>query len=250
VSEEVRVPENFQYLKPKQVDSLTQEAASIDKRLSAPSLLGADRGDMIRRRRKIQAMLDTQQAPDLNPQQRDAFSREARQLEEEIAAGMPSGQVMRRNPPGAVDMNLRWHERTRYKKYRLKNILRALHKGDDSPNVANLERLRKHTTPQDPPMEAAQIPGVIFSGTHPSPEYKEGWVRTFGEDAEAPASVPAAPAAQPPAEPASVAVSEKSQASTEKPKVAMRCGALKDPRGKKSHERSCEACIKLAGEPA
>ena len=61
-----QVAENFQYLKPRQVEELQREAQTLDQRIKSPLPVGgADRGDMLRRKRQIDKMLSEQQAPDL-----------------------------------------------------------------------------------------------------------------------------------------------------------------------------------------
>jgi hypothetical protein len=237
MSESIQVPEAFQYLRPHQVAELSQEATTLDQRIADRAPGGADKGDMRKRRRAIQKMLDTQQPPDLSPAERDAYAKEARRLEGEFTPGMPSGEEMRKNPPGAVDKNLRWHRRFRHAVFRWKNVIRTLEKGDESPNLANIERFRRWQTPQDLSMQGAQITGTAYVGTHPSPEYQEGWERTFGRgEAEAKASdLPA--------------LAKASKRARPKPApVAMRCGVMKDPRGRRWHEAKCPDCLAMTPE--
>ena len=215
MSEQVNVPDDRQYLRPQQVTELTSEADAIDKRLGSGQLFGADRGDMVRRRRKIQRMLDTQQAPELSPAQRDAFAKEEQELRAQWTRGMCSGEEMRRNPPGAVDKNLRWHRKNAKRIARWKNIVRALHRGDESPNIANIEQYRPHHTAHDLSMEGAQIPGTNYD--FPSEAFKQNYEKTFGQKQPEPQSN----------------------------KVAARCGEMLDPRGKGGHERFCKACQEI-----
>ena len=229
MSSEVQVPEKFLYLKPAQVDELAQEQKALEGQLQGPNTQGADRGAINRRLRGVREALATQQAPDLNPEQRDAFSREEKRLREQWVQGMCSGEEMRKNPPGAVDKNLRHHRKNSHKISRWKNVIRALHKGDDSPNLSNIERFRPHTTPNDLSMGGAQIPGTAYTGTHPSEEYKAGHERIFG-----------APGTDP--EPAEAAPATAKPSSGDRPLIAMKCGAMKDKRGRAGHERWCKAC--------
>lgn len=218
MSSQPNVPETFQYLRPAQEAELRGEARSLEESINDRRPGGADKGDMQRRRRQIQRMLDTQSAPDLGPDERDAYAKEARQLESEFTQGMCSAEEMRKNPPGAVDKNMRWQRANRLKVSRWKNLIRALHKGDDSPNIANIERFRPHHTVSDLSMVGAQITGKTFVGTHPSDAYKENHERIFGQPGKKPGK-----------------------------QVAMTCGAMKDPRGRRFHEQHCKACVEILG---
>lgn len=236
MSTEIQVPERFQYLRPRQMEELERERNSLDTQIRSPIQHGADRNNMARRKRQIDRMLDEQSPPDLSATERDAYAKEARQLEKQFTEGMLSGEEMRRNPPGAVDRNLAWHKRNRFKVARWKNLMRALHRGDDSPNIANIERFRPLRTAHDLSMEGAQIQGAIYSGTHPSEAYKDGWERTFGEDPEsAPEKKIAKPAKQ----------------TTKKPKkpptlVDAACG--KPVQRVSAHERWCRACQAIVAQ--
>lgn len=239
-AEKVQVPEHFQYLRPAQVEELQQESNALGEGLRTKLPTGLDKRDMARRKRQIDKMLADQQPPDLNPTERDAFAREARRLESEFTVGMLSAEEMRKNPPGAVDRNLAWHMRHRRTVARWKNIQRALHKGDPSPDLANIERFRPHRMPTDPSMAGAQIPGRLFVGTNPSPEYRENYDRIFGnedtEQGEAKAAKPEKPEAKP----------GKTKRDLEHLKIEMLCGKRIDRRGRKWHEDSCAACKRLA----
>ena len=238
MSADLKVPEKFQYLRPQQIGELDQEARNIDQQLAQPDTHGADRGEMVRRRRKIAETLDTQSPPDITPEQRDEYVKEAKRLEGEFVPSMLSGEELRKNPQGAVDKNVRWVRKYNRMAARWKNIQRVLHKGDDSPNVASIENLRDHRTTHDLPMVSAQIPGTVYSGTNPSPNYLAGHERTFGGGNPDDCSGPVPADAQPPAR---ARARKKPKKSTARP-VAMKCGEMKDPRGRIFHEKSCQGC--------
>ena len=46
-------------------------------------------------------------------------------------------------------------------------------------DLCNVEMLRPQTSVMG--MHSATIPGRLFFGTHPTPEYLAGWERTFGK---------------------------------------------------------------------
>lgn len=249
MSDAVRVPENFQYLRPDQEASIQQETRSIDQMLASPVPGGMDKGEMRKRKRALEKMLAEQQAPDLNAEQRDAFSREARRLEAEFTVGMPSAEEMRKNPPGAVDRNLAWHYRHRRTVARWKNIMRALHKGDTSPDIANVERFRPHHTAADLSMTGAQIPGRLFVGTNPTTEYRENYDRIFGDAKAKPAIEPVSDEWSPPAKDTERPRKQRKKPNIEHLKTAMRCGRVIDRRGRRFHEAQCTECQRLSQQP-
>lgn len=246
MSEEVVVPTNFQYLRPRQQQELREESKGLGEGLKGPNPHGMDRGDMARRKRAIDQMLEQQAPPDLSPSQRDDFSKEEKRLREQWTLGMLSGEVMRKNPPGAVDHNLAWSRKNAKRISRWKNIQRALHKGDDSPNIANIERFRPHSSPQDPSMHDVQIDGKTFIGLNPSEEFKEGFDRTFGApgtESEIVARVPGMVVVEP-------QKSHKRKSSKPVPKGPMLCGEIKALRCHKMHEKHCKKCQEILAADA
>ncbi len=185
---DVIVPTTFQYLKPRQVSALQQEQQSLERQLNGPTLMGADRGDMEKRRRAIVSTLREQQAPDLTPEQRDKWLKEQQRLEGVFVPEMQSAEVMRKNPPGSVDIHRAFNKRFNRLISRWKNITRALHKGDEGPNIANIERFRRHSHTSDPSMGGAQIEGRTYIGLDGSEQYKLGHDRTFGPEPQTPAA--------------------------------------------------------------
>jgi hypothetical protein len=165
---------------------------------------------------------------------------------------MPSDEEMRRNPPGTVGRHMRFDKaakmRDRFPEGELrrwKNHQLSLNRGDADPDVANFERMRPLHNHQAS-MLGAQIPGKVFVGTNPSPAYMDGYDRTFGgavvEESTDDVEI-AAPRK---------AVSKKSarkKAGGRKPHtlVAMACGEMKDPRGRRFHEAKCKDCVKISG---
>ncbi len=213
-------PTNFQFLKPQQVAELNGEKTSIERSLRGEG--GAqlqDRGAAMKRGRAIDKMLTEEQAPELKPEQKDSWSKRGGELREKFTQGMCSGEEMRKAPPGAVGKHTRWEKHNKSAILEWKNIQRALNPGSDDPDVANIEQFRPHRTAHDLNMDNAQITGTTYSGISPTPQYLEGHDRTFGEKEE-----------------------------EEKPgpkQVAMACGCMKEPRGRKMHERQCPKCQRV-----
>jgi len=226
MSADVQVPEKFQYLRDDQRESIRSESDNLHRAISDPNNPNKiDRAEAFKRKRSLDTMLVEQEAPDLTPEQRDSWSKESDRLAGEIQKGMLSAEVMRRNPPGAVNANVQWQRRNSSNLPRWKNIQRALHKGSDLPDVANVERLRDHSSAGDPSFHDAQVPrNRTMVGVQVSPEYKEGYDRIFGKEEDLGA--------------AEVAPEKKAKIKT----VSMLCGIQKSPRGKKKHEEHCADC--------
>lgn len=121
------------------------------------------RGDLVRRRNALEEQLETYGPPtDINGETKDAIYARAKELEADIKEGMPSAEVMRRNPPGAVDMHMRWEKAKKDKIIEWKNIRRLLEPDNDEKDYTNVEMLRSAGITRDMAasyMMEAQIPG-------------------------------------------------------------------------------------------
>lgn len=131
-----------------------------------------DVGSAMRRQTRVREKVEP---PDLTPAQRDRAKKTIDRLEAEISEGMLSSQEMRRAPPEARDINLAWHRRNRHKVTRWRNMIRALHKGEDRTHVeylTNIERLRPRQSHLG--MHAARVGGnTLFS--EPSELFKANY---------------------------------------------------------------------------
>lgn len=143
------------------------ELKRIDQQLSAPawaaSAMSAEgRQSLAKRRRQLEKELQNwSPRTDLSPETRDALHRRSKELEEEIRQGMPTAEVMRRNPVGAVDAHRKW-DRRKDKVLEWKNLQVQLEPESDDIDLANVERLRPtQVAPGSPAsfMADAQIPG-------------------------------------------------------------------------------------------
>ena len=155
-------------LRPNQVEETKRELSQLDGMLnSAPHERRhiTDIGGMKRRRDRIADQLEAETPRPYAPNERDQAVTRFKKLAENIKEGMPSSEVMRRNPPGAVQRNLWWHKKNKETIPEYKNMaLRLLAGGDEvlDPSVGdaavNIEMLRPHTTSHDMAMDGAQIP--------------------------------------------------------------------------------------------
>lgn len=248
MSESVQVPETFLYMKPSQVQQMRSEINALRSQISNPQPGGADKNEMMKRVRRMEQTLSRHTPAPLSADERDAYAREEMRLRQQFAQDMLSAQTMRRNPAGAVDAQLVFHKKHRNRIVRWKNVLRALHPEDDSPDLCNIERFRPHARPTDASMHDAQISGKTFVGIDNSPAYREGWERTFGDgDKDAPVEDVDALKAELAALRAEIAARGSKPERKAKPPspgklVAMPCGEMKDARGKRWHVDKCAAC--------
>jgi hypothetical protein len=240
------------YLRPHQIDEITNEKRVIEHTLTNQRDV-QDRSNLQAHLRRIDQQIADQAPPDLTGEERDKKVRECREIEERLVPLMPSDEQMRRNTPGTVGQHNRFDAASKSTAYfeegdifRWKDNQLALHKGDNDPDIANFERMRPlHNNAS---MLGAQIEGTQYHGTNPSPAYKAGWDRTFNGGAE-PAVDDLPPEERRERKPATRKKATRKKATRRKSaKIEMACGAMKDPRGKRSHEMNCDACQEVLGE--
>lgn len=154
--------------RPNQVEEARQELRNIEDTLN-PMNPGrgriSDARAMAQRGKRLKADIEKYEPKAFRGEEKDAARAEFDALAEEIKAGMPSSEVMRRNPPGAVNQHLAWERRNKTKIARWKNLGLRLASGGDvsgdlaqSADVINIEILRERATSRDLSMEGAQIP--------------------------------------------------------------------------------------------
>jgi len=156
------------YLTYKERKNREDEKNTIDGWLSQPAWVLKDmpagiRGEHIRRRNALEEQLETYSAPtDIGGATKDVLHQRMKDLEDQIRTGMPSAEVMRRNPPGAVDMHMKWEKANKPKIIEWKNIKRMLEPNNDEKDYTNVEMLRSSgISPETAAsfMINAQIPG-------------------------------------------------------------------------------------------
>ena len=136
------------YLTYKERKNREDEKTTIDEWLNQPAWMmknipGDIRGQHLKRRNALEEQLETYSAPtDISGATKDVLHQRKKDLEDQIRVGMPSAEVMRRNPPGAVDMHTKWEKANKPKIIEWKNIKRMLEPNNDEKDYTNVEMLR------------------------------------------------------------------------------------------------------------
>jgi hypothetical protein len=156
-------------LHPRQVVELNDTRARLQGMLgAAPHIRGqlADSGAMVQGQlAEVDRML--RQAPEPIPKDEiDAAVRLETELRGKWLDGMPTQAEMRKNPPGAVDKNKAWSNRTKDDVLRWKHLRRRLHASGisehrlaDEGDISNIEMFRPAGGSGEMSMDNAQIPG-------------------------------------------------------------------------------------------
>lgn len=244
----IPIPKDRLYLKNRQVCDLQDDIKELNDALENPMSSFGDRGAAMNQLRQLKHDLDYGSPPDTTPEQRDALAKERKRLIESIQDGMPSFQEMRRRPSGAVGKYDKHRRKKTPDQVRLKNILRIEHKGDDDPDVSNLEKFRPRTSTLN--MDDAFIPAPTHFIPPDTQAYREGYERTFGpKEAQADPDEVAALRAQLDRLEKLIAEKPVSHQRQVKPVELMTsiCGktGLKGNAGKRVHELRCKKCLAI-----
>jgi hypothetical protein len=164
--------------RPWEAAEIADNKAHLQKALESPHV--EDKSAVRDAHKRLCAMEKEHGVPDFNSAERDAAAKEVKELEQQMRVGMLSAEEMRRNPPGAVDQNVWWERKNKWRVNRWRALQTALHKGiagDQSRSLLDIERFRPRASQMN--MDNAQIPAArTFS--FPSEEFKEGWERIYG----------------------------------------------------------------------
>lgn len=198
------------FLRPKERKQREEEKQQIDGVLKAPPWATKDltetaRSRMQQRYRALEDDLEDNSPPIVSGQTKDALVGRLRELEENIRGGMPTVEVMRRNPPGAVDMHDRWAKRTKDMQIERKNILKVIDPDNEDKDYCSVEMLRPSGITQDMAasyMMGAQIPGHFAM----TPLAKANWPEGMPEYGTANSAWKQAEAREPSAEISSAAM--------------------------------------------
>lgn len=164
---EQRFERTTPYLKQNQVEELTAEKDRLSRMLNAPPHLRnaiQDAPTQFSLLRRLTQQLEKDTALPYQGAQIDTAVRREAELRERITNGMPTYAEMRRNPPGALEKQLAWQERTSNDVEEWKNVRRRLWAGGQitenvsDGSIANIEMLRQHGGPNELSMDSAQIP--------------------------------------------------------------------------------------------
>ena len=102
----------------------------------------------------------TQSPPGTAARQRDKLLQVVRDCEADIREGMPTGEEMRRNPPGVADRHRKWDRAKKVNVLRWKTARQLLDPQNDDKDYLNVETLRRPGLTQNLDVNA-QIPGVF-----------------------------------------------------------------------------------------
>jgi hypothetical protein len=171
----IDIPKDSTYLADRQVKEWQGELDQLQRTLADPKARLEDRGEVTRQLRKIEHDLHFLAPPDTTPAQRDAISLEEKELRAKIVAAMPSQEEMRKCPPGAIGKQQEFHRKFEATGIvtRWKNLRRILNKGNEDPDVSNLELYR--TTQSTLNMDNALIPGKAHFPSPDTPAYRENY---------------------------------------------------------------------------
>lgn len=165
-------------LRPRQVQEAKDELRRIDDTLNSPPHIRSKISDprmMAARRHRLREELDEYTPKPYAEHEKDAAVKRRQQLAEEIKSGMPSDEVMRRNPPGAVAFHQAWERKNKKNVLEWKHIGLRLHASGDLHDTlgeaaVNVETLRKHSSGFDLAMDGAQIPKKTDFHIPPKPD--------------------------------------------------------------------------------
>lgn len=155
------------YLTVKERAQRETEKREIDSTLAQPTwarkdLLPSRLERMNKRKLSLDRDLKENAPPIVSGETKDHLVKRLNDLNEEIRVGMPSHEVMRRNPPGAVGMHDRWQAASKSKVIERKNILKVLDRDNEDPDYLSVEMLRPSGLSPEAAatfMVNAQIPG-------------------------------------------------------------------------------------------
>lgn len=123
-----------------QREELKDEIKSLDYGLKHAQ--GEDVGILVNRRRKSQTQLDSQSPEPLTGPEKDKLFSLEKKLREKITHNMPTEEVMRKNPTGAVDWHQRWEKAAKPLIRMWKNVRIQLNPDNSDRDLANIERYR------------------------------------------------------------------------------------------------------------
>lgn len=125
-----------------------------------PQAKAEDRATIVNNIRKSKSTLSAQSPEPLTGKEKDKLADLEKKLRDRIRTNMPTEEVMRKNPAGAVDWHTKW-EKSNKKLIRIwKNIKIQLNPDNSDKDLANFERYRPSGVSNR--MRAdAQIPGSL-----------------------------------------------------------------------------------------
>ncbi len=147
-----------------QREQLHSEIAQAETML--PHAKPDDKGTILSNIKKAKHTLNTQSPEPLTGKEKDTLFALEKKLIDRIRTNMPTEEVMRKNPAGAVDWHQRWEKANKPLIRMWKNIKLQLNPDNTDKDLANIERYRPSGA-QNRLRTDAQIPGSISYGDIP-----------------------------------------------------------------------------------
>lgn len=126
-----------------QIKELREDKAEIERVLNDPFLRQKVKvGEARRQLGNIDRMINDQAAEPLTSDESNKLHKMEKDLRAKITTNMPTQEIMRKNPPGAVNWHRTWEKAMKPFIKRWKNIRRQLDPTSEDPDISNLERYR------------------------------------------------------------------------------------------------------------
>ena len=119
-----------------------------------------DKGTILAGIKRSQRQLEANSPVPLTPKEKDTLNSLEKKLRTRITTNMPTQEVMRKNPAGAVDWHQRWETINKPLIRMWKNAVIQLNPDSSDRDLSNLERYRPSGA-VDRFRSDAQIPGVM-----------------------------------------------------------------------------------------
>ena len=134
-----------------------------------PQAKQEDKGTILANINRTKRQLESQSPVPLTAKEKDTLSALEKKLRSRITTHMPTEEVMRKNPSGAVDWHQKWEKINKPLIQMWKNAVIQLNPDNSDRDLTNLERFRP-SGQMDRFRSDAQIPGVM--SYHNIPEEK------------------------------------------------------------------------------
>lgn len=133
-----------------------------------------DKGILLTRKKRAEHQLSSQSPEPLTGAEKDKLNVLEKKLRARITTNMPTEEVMRKNPAGAVDWHQRWEKANKHLVRMWKNAKIQLNPDSSDRDLANIERFRP-SGQTDRMRTDAQIPGLMSYGN----VAEEDWNQIF-----------------------------------------------------------------------
>lgn len=147
-------------LRPEQVASTREELARLQYTIQQPH--AQNKRDIARQIKSLSRTLEELTPQPFTSAQVDAAHKRLTFLKEQILAGMPTQEEMRKAPPGAVSKHMEWERRNKRNIAEYKYLALRMNAGNPDNDVANIERFRPARASHELNMDNALIPGKDY----------------------------------------------------------------------------------------